>query len=174
MKIDALACLGHERARRSGPAVFIRRNDHKERHHSHGDERLRSQRMAFHQCKVIGQGAHLGIENAYTGLSVCEIQCGPIMIPSAFAHVDNFVGRTRGIKHIAKGGKGIGRDGFDYNLGHGKISIKRNSAMRSTCLQASANSVAVSWLMRRSNAARIDALSWSRTAMINGNPCFAT
>ena len=57
-------------------------------------------------------------------------------------------------------------------LGHSRSS-RRRRAMRSTCLQASVNSVSVSLAIRRSNADRIEALSWSRTAMMNGKPCFS-
>ncbi len=54
------------------------------------------------------------------------------------------------------------------------MSFRRRAAMRSTCPQAVANSVAVSLAMRAWKAARMLSLVLSRTAMMKGNPCRAT
>src|SRR5690606_13634393 len=50
----------------------------------------------------------------------------------------------------------------------GRMSWRRNRAMRSTCWQAVANSVSRSFSMRVWNAARMLALVLSFTAMMNG------
>src|SRR5690606_8578573 len=64
------------------------------------------------------------------------------------------------------GGNGVGA--------HGRRSISLSSAIRSTCPQAMANSVAESLAMRRAKASVIEALVLSRTAMMKGKPCRST
>lgn len=71
----------------------------------------------------------------------------------------------KGVNAAAVGGRA---------LRHGRRVPSRSSAIRSTWREASVNSAARSLPRRRSKAARMPALSWSRTATMNGNPCLAT
>ena len=75
---------------------------------------------------------------------------------------DGAAGQQAGLGRQAAGRAEVG--------GHGSMSLRRSSAMRSTCAQAVANSVASSLARRRWKAARRPTLAWSRTAMMKGKP----
>src|SRR6056300_1393451 len=131
--------------------------------------------MMFDHIQMIGQFTNLSVKQTDARTPIGKIQMRAVVVSATHALVYDFIGIARHIQHIAKGGELIGVHLFNHDCPrHGKISINRNSAIRSTCLQAWANSVSVSLPIRYSKAAIIDALSWSRTAMMNGNPCLAT
>src|SRR5213083_2798290 len=71
---------------------------------------------------------------------------------------------TRGVEHVS-------REAARRARHHGATRASRRSRVIShTCSRAVAISTSFVFRSRRSNAARIAALSWRRTAMMNGNP----
>ncbi len=160
VKVDGLACLCFECDGRAWGSVVVRCDDDEEAVVAHRDERLGSEWVTLDQIKFIWKRADFGVEQAQSRTAGAKIHLRAVMIPLAFAQIDDHVGIAGAIDQITVRGEIFWGDGLDLDFNvHGRMSIKRKSAIRSTCLQASANSVARSLLMRRLNASRMLALS---------------
>ena len=177
VEIDRLPGRGEEGQRIARRPARIRRDDRQKGTQAHRHEGLAAERVPFDQVEAVGQGARHGVEQAERGaparIRPAEIELSPVMVPLAEPRVDEKVRPTGGVEHVAERRKGLcrKRDRRDFPA-HSSAS-SRCSAIRSTWAQAAANSVSLSWAIRCSKARRIPVLSWSRTAMMKGNPCFA-
>jgi hypothetical protein len=96
---------------------------------------------------------------------------GAVVEAAAEALVDQPVGRAFDAASTSPNGReGGGRQGLGGDAPHGRSAFRRWKAMRSTWVQASANSAFRSFSRRRRKAARIEAFVLSRTAMMKGKP----
>ena len=129
--------------------------------------------MPLHHVEPVGERAGDGVEDRDPGAARAEVEPGAVVEAAAEALVDEAVGRAGRVEHVAEGGEGFGGEGFGRDAPHGRSALRRCQAMRSTCAQASANSVARSLASLRWKAARIEALVLSRTAMMKGKPNLA-
>ena len=137
--------------------------------------------MPLDHVEPVGQVPRLGLEEVQPRPAIrSEIELRPVVPAPAEPAVDDPVGRALGLKHVAEGGEGLGRQrlGADRvvlaTTAHaGSRSARRSSAMRSTWAQAVAISVSRLLPSRVRNASRIEALVLSRTAMMKGKPNFA-
>jgi hypothetical protein len=119
--VDALAatgpegpqCVGPARVRPGGddddPGMVLQRN-----------ERLGTERMAFHERETQGGGARLAAEDADEGASApCgNIDAGEIVEALGKSGIDGEMRSTLGLDDIAEGGEGFARQGLDVEGGY--------------------------------------------------------
>ena len=129
--------------------------------------------MPLDQVEPVGQGARHRVEQAERRRAAAEVERRPVVVAPAHPIVDQEIGPGGSVEHVAERRKRRRRQRLRGDLPAHSSASSRSIAIRSTCAQAVANSVSLSLAIRCSKARRIPVLSWSRTAMMKGNPCFA-
>src|SRR6056297_1952227 len=107
----------------------------------HRHEALAAVGVPLHEVKPVGQGAWHGVEQADARPAVPEIEPGAVVIAPAETFVDDPVRRSGGIEKVAERREGPGADRLGDDAGHASRSMSLSSPMRTTCSQASRNSV---------------------------------
>lgn len=155
----------------------IMRNNNEKRMLAHGNKCLRAKWMPLHKIECVGQFPGYCIEQADPGASFAKIKFCQVVKAAAHALVDDHVRVALTFENVPKWRESLRgqrpRGDVPVRTTHvGSMSRSRSSAIRSTCRKAVSSSASRSFASRSSNARMMPALSWSRTAMMNGNPNF--
>jgi hypothetical protein len=144
---------------RPGAAARVRRHDDKEGVLAHGQESLGAVRVALDHLEGWA-GPGLGPEDADARPAVREVEPRAVVKPPAQTLVDELVGRTASLQHIAERREGLRGQRLVSVSGRSSAQFLAQAQFGDALdlAQASANSVSRSWRCGAGRRSRIDRL----------------